>query len=376
MSLTSLRYSEFKGEERFWEMKECDFQDFNLVVGRNATGKTRFINVLVGLIKILTGRQTDAYSSGSYKATLALAEKVYIFEIEFKDGKVVKEVLSVGGAKMLIRNRDGVGKIFYERLDSFIDFHVDEKVIAFQQRVDELQHPFIAEVAKWALGARAFFFNTSFSNTTVRPLTHLQEAMQRTNDVTEQDVVGTYFRAYGLYSDPFDVAIKRDMKKLGYHLTDVGITDVKLIGQKHNISETLIGVFATEKGIDINLPSSQMSQGMFRALGLIIYMNAVTFAGDHTIVLVDDIGEGLDYERSVALIDVLREHSSKGKIQVITTTNDRFVMNRVPLENWVILRRRKSTVRAFTERNSREIFNNFRYMGLSNFDLFSSPEFR
>jgi len=376
MSLTSLQYSEFRGQPRHWTLKECDFQDFNLVVGRNSTGKTRLINVLVGLIKILTGRQTDAYESGRYKATVVLSSKKYVFEIEFSENKVVRESLTVDGNKRLVRNKDGTGKIFYQSLQRFLEFHVDDKLIAFQQRVDELQHPFVAALSKWALGARAFSFNTSFSNTTVSPLTRLQESSRKISEVMEQDVVGTYYRGYSLYEDAFDVAIKRDMKKIGYELTDVGATDINLLGQKHNIPDTLFGIFASEKGVNVAIPATQMSQGMFRALGLIIYINSVVLAGDHTIVVIDDIGEGLDYERSIALIDVLREHSKKGKIQVIMTTNDRFVMNRVPLENWVILRRRKSVVSAFTERNSEEKFKNFRYMGLSNFDLFASPEFK
>jgi AAA15 family ATPase/GTPase len=36
-------------------LEDSDFAQINLVVGRNATGKTRLINVLGGVCKILSG---------------------------------------------------------------------------------------------------------------------------------------------------------------------------------------------------------------------------------------------------------------------------------------------------------------------------------
>lgn len=376
MSLVSLRYTEFKGDSRHWELKECDFQDFNLVVGRNATGKTRLMTVINALMRIFTGRQTDAYDSGTYDAVVHLAGKKYRFQIEFADCKVVRELLTVDGKKNLIRNEDGTGRIFYEGVQDFISFKVDEKSIAFQQRVDELQHPFVAALAKWALGANAFSFNSSFLHNVVSPLNSWNAKPHRNSGGVEMDLVRTYADGFDRFGDTFDAAIKRDMKKLGYRLTDVGAGDISLLGLKHSGAETMVGLFATEHGRDLKIASSRMSQGMFRALGLIICINVASLGGDHTLVLVDDIGEGLDYERSVELIDVLRLHAKNSEIQLIMTTNDRFVMNRVPLENWVILRRKNATVRAYTERNSKEKFDQFRFMGLSNFDLFSSSVFQ
>ena len=87
--------------------------------------------------------------------------------------------------------------------------------------------------------------------------------------------------------------------------------------------------------------------------------------------IIDDIGEGLDYERSCSLIELLIEKSEGNHFQLILSTNDRFVMNTVPLEMWTVLKRDGCVVRGFNVLNSKSKFDEFRFTGLSNFDLFS-----
>ena len=91
-----------------------------------------------------------------------------------------------------------------------------------------------------------------------------------------------------------------------------------------------------------------------------------------TCFLIDDIGEGLDYERSCELIDLLIEKAKSHFVQLIMTTNDRFVMNRVPLEMWTVLNRTGSIVKGYNIHNSAEKFDKFRFTGMSNFDLFAT----
>lgn len=57
MRLKSVSYSEFLGEPKEWSISDFTLEPINLVVGKNATGKTRTLNVLSGLGKLLSGRQ-------------------------------------------------------------------------------------------------------------------------------------------------------------------------------------------------------------------------------------------------------------------------------------------------------------------------------
>lgn len=377
MSLKSLTYTEFLNAPPEWTLEKCDFSQINLVVGRNATGKTRLINVINGLCMILNGKQSIPFQSGTYKVEIVLSGKTYILSIEFADGYVVKEWLDVDGVRRLTRGPDGKGNIYYEQEKKSIKFEVPKTAIAIQLRQDALQHPFVVELSKWAMGCQAYFFGSALGKDTVVRLTDLQLAggqPQRPGEA--EDLVRIYAAAYQKYKKRFDTAVLRDMKSLGYDLTDVGSDDMRRHIPGLKVAEPLLGIFVTERDRNVPLPQMQMSQGMFRALALVIHINAASFSKQRTLVLIDDIGEGLDYERSASLIDVVTRHATKTGLQLIMTSNDRFVMNRVPLEHWSLLRRTGTVVRAYTQRNSAKEFEEFKYMGLSNFDLLTSEIFQ
>lgn len=378
MTLKNLKYQEYKDDPRLWNLEQCDFTQINLVVGRNATGKTRLVNVINGLCRILSGRLTTVFESGTYEAEFDISGKTYFLYLEFKDGEVVAEHLDVNGSRKLSRDAEGKGQIFYEEIGDFINFQVPTNIIAIQQRRDELQHPFVVELSRWALGCQTYFFGTTLGKDQLVSLSGYEAALrQQTKGVPEaQDLIRTYIASFTQYGEKFDKAILRDMKALGYKLSDVGTDDLRNHMPGLNTPEPMFGMFVVEADRQVPLIQGQMSQGMFRALALIIHINAASFGKKHTLVLVDDIGEGLDFERSAQLIDVLIGHAKKSALQIIMTTNDRFVMNRVSLEYWILLRRAKSTIRAFSERNSPKEFASFRDMGLSNFDFFTSAKFK
>ncbi|WGG50317.1 AAA family ATPase [Rugamonas sp. DEMB1] len=371
MSLLRFKYKEYKNDPRAWELKDCEFNTINLVVGLNSTGKSRLVSVINSLVRILTGLQSSAFESGRYDASISMNGKIFDFHIEFDKKVVVSEKLMVDGVLKLQRNANGSGKIYYEQQKSFIDFEMTNTTSVIQQKVDALQHPFVKDLYDWAMGVQTYWFNSSFANNLMIPLSLLNSGG---NNEFGENVVNSYSKAFEKFGADFDKAIIRDMKKLGYSLSDVGVDDLRRLNPAIQNSEPILCVFVTERGRPA-ISSERMSQGMFRALALIININAAALAKNKTMVLIDDIGEGLDYERSVSLIDLLTFHAKKSDIQVIMTTNDRFVMNRIPLEFWMILQRSKHIVRSFTERNRPEEFREFRYMGLSNFDFFTSAKF-
>ena len=95
-------------------------------------------------------------------------------------------------------------------------------------------------------------------------------------------------------------------------------------------------------------------------------------SGRPSCILIDDIGEGLDFDRSCALIELLMKKATHSQVQLVMSTNDRFVMNKVPLEAWSVLQREGGTVRVRNYQNSRAIFDDFKFTGLSNFDFLAT----
>ena len=56
MFLKSIEYAEYEGTPRVWKLEGCTFGNINLIVGKNATGKSRTLNIVNGLANLLSGQ--------------------------------------------------------------------------------------------------------------------------------------------------------------------------------------------------------------------------------------------------------------------------------------------------------------------------------
>ena len=111
---------------------------------------------------------------------------------------------------------------------------------------------------------------------------------------------------------------------------------------------------------------------MFRALSLLIQINYSLLASKPSCIVIDDIGEGLDYQRYSSIIKILIEKAETGLVQLIMTTNDEFIMNGVPIEYWSVIERTPGSAKLHNISNSRDKIEEFKFIGLNNFDLFTS----
>jgi hypothetical protein len=158
------------------------------------------------------------------------------------------------------------------------------------------------------------------------------------------------------------------MRQLDYYVEELGVKPPVSI-RVSGLPGELVGLYVKEKDLPGITDQHSMSQGMFRALSLLIQVNYSRMTGKSTCILIDDIGEGLDFDRSCRLIELLREKARTSNIQLVLSTNDRFVMNHVPLEEWSVVQRKGNHVRVLNFENSRELFEEFKFTGLSNFSF-------
>ncbi|WP_326538636.1 AAA family ATPase [Pseudorhodoferax sp.] len=369
--LTKLTYSEFEGDPRSWTFGPCDFVEHNLVVGRNATGKTRLINVINGLCQLISGKRAALFLSGTYSAEVNIGNQYYCLYLSFKDNEVVSENLTVNGEERLSRNENGEGNLYYEGEDKFLSFKIPKNVLALQTRRDALQHSYIAKLGDWAQSCQQFKFGSSLGHD---KLLTVQALRDNGNLELDKHVVSVYLKGYEKYKKRLDKGVLRDMAYIGYELSEVGVGDTQSLSPHLNLNlpDTALCLFASEADRKKSRISQlDMSQGMFRALAIVISLNLAVLSKFEGLVLIDDIGEGLDYDRSTKLIELIRMRL-RGGVQTVLTTNDRFVMNVVPLDNWCLLRRVGDHVQAITQRSHPSDFENFKFAGLSNFEFFKS----
>jgi energy-coupling factor transporter ATP-binding protein EcfA2 len=374
MKLDSISYAEFEGTDREWSMDNVSLNETILIVGKNASGKTRFLNVIAGLAKMLSGELTNIFSNGHYNIHLSSGNDDFNYIIMINDNKIEQEVLIHGDRRLLDRGKNGIGKIWAEQLNCFIDFEAPQDQLAAKNRRDTIQHPFFEHLHNWAIQLKHFQFGTSLGRNRAILVNELPLIYEETNEVKNADeVVKLYIKAFQIYKNKFDKCILSDMAKVGYDCIDVGAeyADNTIIK-----GPPVIMLYVKERDIATKIMQISMSQGMFRALSLIIHINYCILSNIPRTILIDDIGEGLDFERSQALIKLLMGHASKHNIQLIMTTNDRFVMNSVPLANWGVISRNGNKVVLYNYANSRANFDEFEELGLNNFEFFSTGFFK
>lgn len=151
--------------------------------------------------------------------------------------------------------------------------------------------------------------------------------------------------------------------ELGYRITSIRPVE---------LAEVLKLVFFDEEGVKDSLLINNLSKGMCRAISLLIHMEYISKQEKPSLWLIDDLGEGLDYDRVTKLGKLLFNFCLEHGIQLIVSSNDTFLMDIVDLKYWNILQREGGKVTSINIQNYPEIFEDFKFTGLSNFDFFSS----
>ena len=371
MRLTSIEFSEFKGLEHEWILERFELGQVNLLVGRNATGKSRTINVMVALAQLLCGDRKSVYESGGFDVYFGGEKTDLHYQLEYLNNKIERELLHKGSDVLLRRTAPGsYGHIFAQEFGKEMRFQVPTQELAVVAKRDAEQHPFLEELFQWASFVRHFEFGKSMGHLNLGiPVKELPPYM---NEKDTTQAVPIYSKGWNLYKEPFKDAIKADMATLGYDITEIAIRRPDKLQVAGPFPLDLFGISVKERGLSCFTDQPSMSQGMFRALSIIIQLNFLVMSKVGTCILVDDIGEGLDFERSCKLIEVMRNKANHSSVQLIMSTNDRFVMNSVPLTEWCVLQRQGHRIKVHNYKNSAHIFDRFKKTGLANFDFLAT----
>lgn len=371
MRLESIEYVQHEGESRQWQLENLKLGSVNLLVGKNASGKTRTLNIVRGLAGLLSRATTLVFSSGDYRVTFKDedAGEPTQYELKYHDAKVTHERFVSGGKPVLQRAEGGTGKIFAEKQDEYLEFQTPESELAAVARRDQLQHPFFEPLNQWASSLYHYPFGSDMGQTSFVVVTKNHQT--EVNPKDWRQVVGIFRKGENEFHGPFKDSIKAEMEAIGYPLEEIGTGPFTSITFEGPWPTDPVGIYVKESTLQDVTDQNIMSQGMFRALSLIIQTTYCEMAGRPSCILIDDIGEGLDFERSVALIELLMEKARRSSIQLVMATNDRFVMNRVPLETWSLLQRDGGKCRVRNYANSKAAFDEFKFTGMTNFDFFA-----
>ena len=374
MYLRKFTFRENAGKKIEWLIDNVSLGEINLMVGKNSSGKTRTLNALSDLVGMLQGKGTSATGPVCYELHFRNSENLMKYELEYDLETIQMERLYVGDELVLERGEGGNGVIKYESTPGslFLEFEIPHDQLACYAKRDRLQHPFIEIIHGWAISLRRFDFSGDLGKSRYA-LKSAFEAKEIDWSITNNSLVPVITIAGEEYPG-FREQVLKDMREISYDLEEFGI--IHFSERFSNVSQDRYAVYTTETGLEKQVTQRDMSQGMFRAFSVLVQVNYYILCGHKGFVIIDDIGEGLDFGRARQLVQLLIGKAKEARIQMIMSTNDSFIMNAVDIENWAVIMREGNKISLYNYENSREIFEEFKFTGLNNFDFYASEFFR
>lgn len=336
---------EFSIDRLNWRLNDIHFGAVNLIVGPNAVGKTKTLLYLQQISAQIIGKQ-PFFKTGSTSVDLKFddngVELEYAFKIE--KGIVVSEVFKASGEIVIMRTAD------YARLVNE-EINPPQDRLIVQIRRDTEKYPNVEKLIQFMENLSVFSFSS------IHP-----EA-----DVLTPIMVGDDRNVSEMFAS-LKPSQRREVVK---HLNELdfkvdGLESMPLGGENQSL------LVMKESGVKMRFVMSAFSTGLIRVIAILSYLLGLTSRSGGGLVMIDDLGEGLDYFRSTQLGKLICDYCRRKKIQLILTTNDSFLMNVIDIDNWIILQREGSVVSSICAKTHPELFNKFKKTGLSNYDLFKS----
>ncbi len=364
MILTKVDYQLHAAEGEQWSIKDVNLGKINLITGLNATGKTRLAGLISNMARTLAG-QTTSPKDGKWVLEFKDpgAKQSYTYRLHVENKHILQEELFEDNVSLLKR-REGAGEIFSCVQDKMVSFNPPPERLTPHVRRDVKEFPFLEALLTWAHD----FFAYTFTDTAPNPVRN------RPGREPLMENLGTtpYLLVEALKKPGVRESIIKEFSSIGYPVEKVDVKPVDIPGMS---PPPLLSV-VREKDLSHATGQDTMSQGMYRAFSLIVILEYLVRADIRCTLVIDDLGEGLDFRKAAAITKLLLEKLRDSKVQLIATSNERTIINGVPLEVLNILERDGHRVRSYNVLNSKEYFEEFKITGLTNFDFFSGGMYK
>lgn len=335
----------FSFSRDYWTLNKLDLGDVNLLVGKNAVGKSKTILGITQIVLTLL-QQYDTKEHDNFWAVLEFTDndEHILYGFTCIQGKITREHLYVDNQTPL--KRDETKATLHGE-----EINPPANKLVLHVRRDTIQYPYIEKVMQWAENSYGLLFNET--------------------DFSGDSGTNSYLMAKG-----------ESLFNMVKALPVEAIKEVKEVARTMNYPVSVIeavevsdlkAVKFIEDGVEKTvLWDTSLSKGMFRTLYLLIFVKFLASQKKPQMLLIDDLCEGLDYDRATKLGKYIFDFCLEHNIQLVASSNDSFLMDVVDIDYWNILQRDGSTVTAINKSNNPQLFEDFSFTGLNNFDLFSS----
>ena len=119
--LVSVRYSDLLGSTKAWSLDGLTLGPVNLIVGRNATGKSRTLNLIWNLASAFVAGASWRLSDGEFHLCFDEDGVSLRYDLVIRGGSVSEETVTLDGVERMVRSNTG-GSIFHESTGQKIPF--------------------------------------------------------------------------------------------------------------------------------------------------------------------------------------------------------------------------------------------------------------
>ena len=353
--LTDFQYTQNNGKIGQWDINGLFLQHENMIIGINATGKTKLLKAITLFANCINENDTPDNGIFDVKFRDNVTNASYNYLMQIIDSKIVSETIEDESGKILVTRLNDIATIFSITDDS-IQLSVDSKKLTINVIDDLSSYPFVKDLKNWAKGVRLYSFSSLKDEGILKGIEKVPvmiEELLKKNSTKYKDL------------------FKADFSEIGYPINDIDIAYLfDTAGSKPSI-------VVHEQSLKIPTYHQEMSEGMRRALYLIILIEYILFEDTRCTLLIDDLGEGLDFNRSANIAKLLFKKIKNNKnIQLIITSNDKFLIRSIDIEYINILDREGGNVKAYNYYNSKDQFDDSILIGFDGFDLFTSKLYK
>jgi energy-coupling factor transporter ATP-binding protein EcfA2 len=162
MIITKIDFRERRGKDVYWQIKNVNLTMFNIIIGLNATGKTRLVNTIANFAKTLSGK-ISYLKDGKWNIEFQNpgVNTVYQYNLEIEDNVVLFEEM-IKDKDVLLKRQKEDGEILSKIQDKMVGFSPPKNQLTPHVRRDIKEFPFLEELLNWAEN----FYGYMFTNTT------------------------------------------------------------------------------------------------------------------------------------------------------------------------------------------------------------------
>jgi predicted ATPase len=348
-----------------WELKDLKFSQFTIIAGLNSSGKSRTCNVIRNTVKKIIGTLKQLQIGNTNLIIDTSEDKSYRIVIDIEEvnhKKVIKgeELYEEPGSRNTLF--PNIEKLLFNRKTIFdcqqktdIPYSPPDDSLTFHVRRDKVSYPYLEEIVA---EMKKFYF-----------LNFEEPRGVAIGIIPESGLPIEILPSYTpLWVDRIDLSRKREIldciESLGFPIKDMFTKQIILAGQKVPM------LYIEEKHVNGIYDFTQASSGMLKIIFLIVFLHLIEKGSS---VLIDNVGDGLDYKRSINILPILNDIAEEK--QIIICTNNEILLNQTDIRNWNIFYREGSIVRAFNYENSKEQLLKFAETGLSNYEYFQNEYF-